>query len=92
MLNASYVLAKFFGPKLGRRTETQFGETLWVYPSSKNSDIVVWVEPTERGEQAGEQPTCVILSSKQLGDFIAAARSQAALSQVQHEERQRAVG
>jgi hypothetical protein len=92
MLNATYALSKLFGSKLGRRTETKFGETLWVYPSSQGSDIVVWVEPTERGEKAGEEPVCVILSSKQLGDFIAAARSQAALSQVQHEERQRAVG
>ncbi len=92
MLNASYVLAKLFGSTLGRRTETKFGETLWVYPSSQGSDIVVWVEPTERGEQAGDKPVCVILSSEQLEKFIAAARSQAALSQVQHEERQRALG
>ncbi len=90
MLNASYVLSKFFGGDIGRRTETLFGETLWVYPSSQGNDLVLWVEPTERGEKAGEQPVCVILSPDQLEEFIVAARAQAALAQVQHEKRQAA--
>jgi hypothetical protein len=91
MLNASYVLAKSLGNDLGRRVTTSFNETLWVYPSNQKNCIVLWVEPSERGAQAGETPTCVILSPDQLEEFVTAARSQAALSQVQYEERQAAL-
>ncbi len=91
-LNAVYEIAKLFGDKLGRRVQAEHGDQLWIYPSSQGNKITVWIEPDQAGLRRGDEPSCVVLTPKQLGDFIAAARSQAALSQVQYEARCREAG